>query len=154
MANTVSKPKPVLVFSGVMTALLVITSGSAFADLIPAKYVALVVLVLGAINLGVGYVVHGNVTPVVAPTDMAGNALVPANSVAGVVGSVAGSAATPVVVNVGTPAASAAPVSAPAQSSTSVEPVTAPPTDPSTVDADAAVYDDGSADSAERTTLG
>lgn len=62
--STTSKPKPVLAALAVLAALDVLTAGAAFADFVGKDTTALIVLILAAINVGVGVYLTSVVTPV------------------------------------------------------------------------------------------
>lgn len=61
--NTTSKPQPVLIAFSILVGLDILTAGAAFADLVGAETVALIVLILAAIKAGAAFYLRGVVTP-------------------------------------------------------------------------------------------
>lgn len=58
-----STPRPVLIMNSVLAALSFIGGGAALADIIPAKWLGLGLLVLGGVQVGWSAYVQGKVVP-------------------------------------------------------------------------------------------
>lgn len=67
--------RPVLLAMSILAGLSMIVGGSAFAEVVPAKWAALAVLVVGGAQLAVQFWVQGRVTPVADPRDDRGRML-------------------------------------------------------------------------------
>lgn len=59
----VSQSKPVLITFSILAGLQVLTAGAALADVIGSKATAFIVLVVAAVQAGMSFYVHNQVTP-------------------------------------------------------------------------------------------
>lgn len=58
-----SKPQPVVLAASILAGLTAISGGLAALDILPPAVVGLIVLVVAALNIGVGVYVRGQVVP-------------------------------------------------------------------------------------------
>lgn len=76
-SDPVSRPRPVLLYGMVNTAVLAFLGGAGAVDLIPAKAVAVVALAWAVVGGAWAFYVQSVTTPVSAPRDARGMPLVP-----------------------------------------------------------------------------